>query len=144
MDLVFGHDRTVAAWLEAKDGVRVRQTPAVIVGVIDAKGVLRGAFVTTWKNDATAELHLYGKTSNDTWKGYFRWVFDLVHRLEIRTSKANKAIKKAAPKYGFKFEGSERDYYGPQCDALRFFMTPSQCRWLRSEEHHGKSVRQLS
>lgn len=133
MKLVTGHDATVNAWIAKRYGVTVLHHPSVLVGVIDSDGVLRGAFVTTWRNDTTAELHLFGRTSNETWKAYFAWVFDLVHRLEICTDKRNKTIKKAAPKFGFKFEGVGKDYYGPGRDALRFYMTPQHCRWIRAD-----------
>lgn len=137
MKLVFGHDATVNDWLDRRYSV-MPLTSAVTIGVIDNDGVLSGAFVTTWKSEATAELHLYGKTSNDTWKGYFHWVFANTYRLEILTDKRNKAIKRAAPKFGFKFEGTSRDYYGPGRDALRFYMTPQHCRWIKAD---GKSIR---
>lgn len=137
MNLVFGHDAAVNQWIELKHGVVVRQRPAVSIGVIDRDGVLCGAFVTTQRHDITAELHLYGRTSNDTWKDYFRWVFDQVHRLEIRTSKKNRAIKRAAPKFGFTFQGVEPDFYGPGLPALVFYMTPNTCRWMKT---NGLSV----
>ena len=132
MKLVFDHDRTVNDWIERRFGYVVLQRPADSVGVIDREGVLRGAFVTTWRNDTTAELHLFGRTSNDTWKEYFAFVFSEAHRLEISTSRQNKAIKKAAPKFGFKFEGVAKHYYGPGRDALRFYMTPDDCRWIKA------------
>lgn len=137
MNLVFGHDATVNAWLAKRYDVLARRQPSASIGVIDRDGVLRGAFVVTWDNDTTAELHLYGRTSNDTWKALFRWVFEAqrVYRLVIRTSKRNRAVKKAAPKFGFKFDGVERDYYGRGQDALRFYMTPECCRWLKGNEH---------
>lgn len=129
MRLVFGHDDTVNDWISQRYGHYVAQTPSAVIGVIDSRGVLRGAFATTWRNDTTAELHLFGKTSNDTWKEYFAWVFMAASRLEISTEKSNRAIKKAAPKFGFKFEGVARSYYGPGRDALRFYMLPQHCRW---------------
>lgn len=132
MNLVYGHDATVIAWIAKRHGL-MPLGPSTTIGVIDSDGVLRGAFVTTWKNDTTAELHLFGRTSNDTWKDYFRWVFDRCHRLEIHTAKTNVHIKRAAPKFGFKFEGVAKEFYGPGRDALRFYMTARQCRWLRSE-----------
>jgi RimJ/RimL family protein N-acetyltransferase len=87
-------------------------------------------------------LHLYGKTSNGAWRQFFRWVFEAqgVYRLVIRTNKRNREVKKAAPKFGFKFEGVERDYYGCGDDALRFYMTPPACRWLQHEDDHGQLV----
>lgn len=139
MNLVFGHDATVLQWVE-RHGYHLGGKPGCAFGVIDSKGVLRGAFLTTWETDTTAQLHLFGRTSNDTWRGYFEWVFAQVHRLEIVTAKSNTATKRAAPKFGFKFEGVSKHYYGPGRDALRFYMIQSQCRWLRSEERHGQLV----
>lgn len=133
MKLVFGHDPTVNEWIKRRYGAVVAQSPAVTIGTIDSKGILRGAYVTTWKSEATAELHLYGVTSNDTWKGYFSWMFEHAYRIEVLTDKRNKKIRKAAPKFGFKFEGVSRDYYGPGRDALRFYMTPHHCRWIKAD-----------
>lgn len=130
------HEPTILDWLSQRYGVAVYQTPRVVLGLIDDQGVLRGCFVVTWKNDTTAELHLYGKTSNDTWKALFRLVFLEwgIWRLEVRTAKTNRAIKRAAPKFGFKFHGTDREYYGPGRDALVYSMTPNECRWI-----HGRA-----
>lgn len=134
MRLITGHEPTILEWLERVYGVMVVQTPRLVLGVIDDEGVLRGCFVITWRTDTTAELHLYGRTSNDTWKQLFRAVFGEfgVYRLEIRTAKRNRSIKRNAPKFGFRFEGPVRDYYGPGEDAWSYSMTPYQCRWLKN------------
>lgn len=126
------HEPTILEWLSQRYAVAVHQTPRVVMGLIDDEGVLRGCFVVTWKTDTTAELHLYGKTSNDTFKALFRLVFLEwgVWRLEVRTAKTNRAIKRAAPKFGFRFQGTEREYYGPGRDALSYSMTPNECRWI--------------
>lgn len=141
MKLVHGHDQTVIAWIAKIYGQEVRQRPCAAMGTIDAEGVLRGAFVVTWKNDTTAELHVYGRTSNDTFRAMFETAFTEwgVHRLEVRTSRTSKIIKKSAPKFGFRFQGVEREFYGPGRDALVYFMLPSECRWLRKD--HGITVR---
>ena len=133
MKLVTGHDETIAAWLEQKFGVIVVQTPRLILGTIDDQGVLRGAFVLTWRTETTAELHLYGRTSNDTWRTLFRAAFGElgVYRLEVHTNTWNKSIKRNAPKFGFRFDGKVHDYYGPGEHALAYSMTPHQCRWLK-------------
>lgn len=138
MMLVAGQERAVLEWLSRKYNVAPR-LPCVALGIIDRGGVLRGAFVVTFSNETTAELHVYGKTSNDTFKQMFRAVFDRlgVYRLEARVSKRNRVTKRAAPKFGFKFEGSARDFYGPGEDALLFSMRPHECRWMR---HDGIAV----
>lgn len=126
------HEPTILEWLSQRYAVAVHQTPRVVMGLIDNDGALRGCFVVTWKNGTTAELHLYGKTSNDVFKVLFRLVFLEwgIWRLEVRTDKRNRAIRKAAPKFGFKFQGTEREYYGPGRDAYAYAMTPNECRWI--------------
>jgi len=136
LKLVAGHSDTVNAWISNFYGADILHRPSESFGVIDDDGVLRGAMVTWFKTDATAELSVFGRTSNDVWKAYFNWVFAHIHRLEVRTSRSNKVVKKAAPKAGFMYQGPDRDYYGPGDDALVFYMTPDKCRWI----NHGLNL----
>jgi hypothetical protein len=126
------HEATILDWLSRRYGVAVYQTPRAVLGVIDDEGVLRGCFVVTWKNDTTAELHLYGKTSNDVWKAFFRLVFLEwgIWRLEVRTARNRHKMKRVIPKFGFRFHAVEREYYGPKQDAFAYTMTPNECRWI--------------
>jgi len=135
VNLVSGHDTEIRKWLAEVHGAYVHQEPSVLLGIVD-NGYLVGAFIITWRTDTTAELGVYGTVSPDTVKNMFRFVFGQcrIHRLEVRTPKKNKTVRKAAPKFGFQFEGSARDYYGPGVNALVFAMTIQQCRWL---ERHG-------
>lgn len=141
MPLLFGHDQDVAAWAENKLEGRL-VFPHAAVGMLDKRGVLRGAFLVSFHNPHTAELTLYSEQvmTNGMWRGFFEWVFEEVgiHRLQIRTHRKHKAIKRAAPKYGFAFEGVARDFYGPGMDSLNFYMTPAMCRWIRTND--GLSV----
>lgn len=141
MPLLFGHDAEVAEWAERKlEGRMV--FPHAAIGMLDRDGVLKGAFLVAFHNPHTAELTLYseGVVTNGMWRQFFGWVFDGVgvFRLQIRTTRQNKQIKKAAPKFGFRFEGVSRDFYGPGNDSLNFFMTPAMCRWIR--DHHGQPL----
>ena len=141
MPLLFGHDREVAAWAENKLEGRL-VFPHAAVGMLDRRGVLRGAFLLSFHNPHTAELTLYSEQvmTNGMWRGFFRYTFEGlgIHRLQIRTHRKHRAIKRAAPKYGFRFEGVSRDFYGPGEDSLNFYMTPAMCRWIR--EDHGLAV----
>lgn len=130
MHLVTGHDRAVAAWIETTFG-DVMAKPGFAWGVVDGQGEIKGAFVVTLEHNSTAELHVYGTISNDTVRAMFRNVFASgIYRLSIKTRRDNKTVRKAAPKYGFQFEGIQRHFYGKGVDALCFYMTPEQCRWL--------------
>lgn len=137
MNLVTGHDATVVDWIAKIYGAHVRHHPRMVLGIIDGGGVLRGAFVVTWHNDTSAELHVYGKISNGTVRGMFEAVFGGcgVHRLEVRTHRKHRKVRKAAPKYGFRYESVARDYYGRGQDAFVYVMTAPECRWLKGEDH---------
>lgn len=139
MRLAFGHDATVAGWVAEAYGDHLHQAPAVAIGVVDDDGVIHGAFIVIWKCDTTAELSLYGVTSNDTWKAFFGWLFGVagVWRLEIRTARGHRQITRAAIQFGFRFEGVDHAYYGPGRDAVVYMMTPDDCRWI-----DGKSVQE--
>ncbi len=108
------------------------------MGIIDDDGVLRGALLLTAYNAFTAELEVFGRVSNDVAKQFFGWVFSRgVSRLEIRAGRDNKGTKRAAPKFGFKFDGVRKDFYGPGSDALCWYMTPALCRWIKRETVDG-------
>jgi hypothetical protein len=135
--LLFGHDQDVAAWAENKLEGRL-VFPHAAVGMLDKRGVLRGAWILAFHNPHTAELDLYseGVVTNGMIRGCFQFTFLSlgINRLQIRTHRWNKDIKKAAPKWGFKFEGVSREFYGPGVDSLNFYMTPAMCRWIRESD----------
>ena len=135
MNLIYGHEDAIAPWLARKYGVHLRR-PCVTLGCIDSAGVLRGAFVLTMMHDTTAELHVYGRVSNDTVREMFEAVFNQfgIYRLELRISKRNKITKKAAPRFGFRFEGAAPHFFGPGEAALLFSMRADECRWLRKDD----------
>lgn len=137
MRIVTGYGETVREWLAEFHGVHVLQQPSEVAGVVDSEGYICGAFVVTWRNDTCVELHVYGRTSNDVWKWLFQALFARAERIEVRTRRDNKSIKRNAPKFGFKFEGVARAYYGPDRDddAFVYGMTRKECRWLRQIRH---------
>ena len=132
MILVTG-DEAIEDWLRVAFGLAVPHRPRALLGIADNDGHLRGVFVFTGRSDTTAELHVYGTVTPSTVKGMFHFVFRQLGlwRLEVRTTKRNKTVKRAAPKFGFKFEGVARHYYGPGDDALVFGMTAPDCRWIK-------------
>lgn len=139
--LLHGQDERVVRWLEAKVGDHL-MPPWKGIGVVDATGNLRAAHVLQPITYWTAEWTLYSEMAmtHGVIRAFFRFVFDDmgVHRLQIRTSRRNKAIRKAAPKFGFKFEGVAPGYWGPGGDALMFHMTRENCRWLGDKNAHDQ------
>ncbi len=105
------------------------------LGVVDAKGVLRGGFVIRPLNSSTCDLSLDSEQAltHGIVRGMFRILFERLGFVccLIHTERSNKAIKRAAPKLGFKFKCPVENFYGEGIDALQFSMTPTSCRWLK-------------
>lgn len=144
MPILLGHDEDVSEWASRKLGGSFL-LPHAAMGMLDKNGVLKGAFVLTFQNEHTAELTLYseGVMTNGMWAAFFRWAFLHfgIYRLQIRTSRRNKPIKRSAPKFGFIFQGVDKGFWGPGEDALVFFMTPNSCRWLKQNDDSERSQR---
>lgn len=142
MQLLFGHDQAVARWAGERLGGSGFPERSIGIGIIDDSGVLRGAFVLTHWNDFTAEFSLYseGALTLGVLRQFFFHVFLRlgVSRLQIHTPRNNKAVKKAAPKWGFQWDGVSKSCYGPGRDGLRFYMTAQHCRWIKN---HGLPLR---
>lgn len=135
MQIIVGHDALVAAWVgDRLGGIRI-VGPQRAFGIIDRKGMLRGGFIIRAFNDATCDLTLCsdGVMTNGVMRTLWRLVFRHFGfaRCVIHTAKSNKAMKRAAPKLGFRFEGTAWNFYGPDVHALQFSMTPGACRWLK-------------
>lgn len=143
--LLFGHDATVWNWAVSRWG-DVGRTPDMAIGILDNVGALKGALLLSGENTWTAELSIVsdGVISPGVTKQFFRFVFGElgVHRLQMRTQRNNKAIKRTAPKMGWTFEGVSRGFYGPHGDALLFYMTPQTCRWIKNENAKSASATQ--
>lgn len=132
------HEPAILDWLARVYGVEFFQHPRLVMGVITDAGVLCGCVVLELHNAATGEIHVYGRVSNDVAKDVFSIAFHRwgLSRLEARTRRDNLTIKRAAPKWGFKYECSAQSYYGPgrENDAMVYSMTPEQCRWINGKD----------
>jgi RimJ/RimL family protein N-acetyltransferase len=139
VQIVHGHDDTILTWLQRVYGVVWRNFPAYVFGVIDRDGVLRGCVILEQRNEGAGELHVYGSVSPDVSKTTFMLAFRRLEwrRLECRVLRRNKSIRRAALKWGWRFECICPDYFGAGVDAAQYSMTPGTCRWLK-EDTHGK------
>lgn len=137
MRLLLGQDAIVSRWAgERLGGVLV--PPFSALGIIDKRGVLRGAFIIRAHNATTCELSLLSERAltHGVMRGMFRIMFQRLGfaRCVINTPRDNLSIRRAAPKMGFKFECKAANFYGPNQPALQFSMTPATCRWLKTHE----------
>lgn len=134
--LVFGHDATCLEWLQQRWDVGRR--PQIVPGIVNESGVLHGAVPLWQENVWTWELGVYseGVISPRVVRDVFAFVFVelAADRLQMKTQRSNKTMRKLAPKIGWTFEGVAKSYYGDGDDALMFAMTPLTCRWMKRHE----------
>ena len=135
MKLVSGHAPTVVDWLAKTHGVQWVNQPALVLGVIDDDGVLRGCVVLEQRNEGAGELHVWGRVSNDVAKQVFGIAFREIgwRRLECRISRRNKAVRATALRWGWRFECVAAEYFGPGEDGFQYSMTAAGCRWLKGK-----------
>lgn len=100
---------------------------AMAIGIIDnyADELAGCAYFTNW-NLCDIELNLYGEGAFT--KGIFRYLaliactqFNVI-RVTIKTQRKHKRLRRTAEKFGFEYEGIERDLYGKGKDAIRMVM----------------------
>lgn len=124
MNLLLGHDQTVAEWVGSRVGKPFHAVDATM-GVIDRSGTLAGGMVFTGFNGSSIELSLAGKGDRGLWRAALAYVFDQLgcSRLQIHTAADNRAVRRLAPRLGFTFEGKSRNFYGHRRDALQYSLT---------------------
>lgn len=146
MDLLFGHDDAVMDWVRRKDPTF--HTPRYAIGILQS-GVLRGAVMVVEQTNHTADLGIVSEVPPGP--GIARRVFRLLFesldyaRVEITISRTDTRSRKAAPKWGFKYDGTAYDYWGAGSHAVRFVMLKDDCPYLRKnygkqEDRYGRSA----
>lgn len=148
MDLLFGHDATVMAWAR-----RINPTfhdPKYAIGILQ-DGTLRGAVMIVEQTIYTADLGIVSEVPPGPGiaRKMFRLLFnDLDYtRVEITIERTDKKSRKAAPRWGFKFDGTAHDYWGPGVHALRFVMLREHCPFLKvdnGKQERRSELRQLA
>lgn len=135
MRILTGHDVTVWQWANRFfDGGLDK--PDWAIGIIDHDGVLCGALIGDERTPSTAEVTICGNgaITAPIAKQFFAAFFARYWRLEVRTTRDNRTIKRNAPKWGLKFEGTARDYFGEGRSALMFSMLKTECRWINRKD----------
>jgi RimJ/RimL family protein N-acetyltransferase len=137
MNLVLGHDKTVADWAGEKFGVTIH--PGYIAwGVIDGEGTLTGAIVLhNFMKHGNMEMAMVGAVMRPgILRTLARYVFGQLGctRCTARTARSNVLVRKMLPRAGFQFEGVQKMWYGPNKsdDALVFVLFPKNAeRWMK-------------
>lgn len=145
MQLLIGHDQTVMVWARRRNPSF--PTPRFAWGILE-KGVLRGAIMIMHETEHTADLGVVSEVPPGPGiaRQLFRLMFDEQYlnyaRVEITIRRSDLKSRKSAPKWGFKFDGTANDYWGPGVHALRFVMLKKDCPFLRKSD--GKTFNSRS
>ncbi len=125
MNLLIGHDETVASWVGQINGKMFAQ-PFTAIGLVDGAGRLRGGFVFTGFNGDGVEMSLAGAAclSRGALQAVANYVFEQLGcvRLQLHSRRSNKRVLRQAPRLGFRFEGVSRRQYGKE-DGIRYALT---------------------
>lgn len=135
MRLVFGEDVAVADWVGDRLGVLI-VPPYTALGVIDARGALRGGAVFNDYNGSNIEVTIAGPGAmqRGVLRAGFHYVFAQLgcERVSAKTRRSNAVMRKMLPRLGFRWEGLARRYYGPARgdDACLYGMLKADCKLL--------------
>ena len=138
MQLMLGQDAAVTAWAaQMIDGLT---QPTHAFGLIDGDGRLRGCLILNEITSHTADFIVYSEApiAANIPRPFFRIVFEALGygRLQTLCERNNARSRKDNPRWGFKWDGTARDFFGPGRDALRFVMLKTDCRYLKASERH--------
>lgn len=122
MNLLFGHDKTVAEWVARQAHSKPPVAPYTAFGFVDSRGTLTGGCVFTGYNGDTVELSLAGRSAatRSGWAAITSYVFDQLgcSRLQMHTNRRNKhTLRMLAPAagqggLGVHYEGVARSFFG--------------------------------
>ena len=138
MPLLAGHDEAVAEWVATNLGVTIAP-PYVSLGVLGADGVLIGGAVFSGYSGANIDVTIYGPRAmtRAAMRAGFGYVFGQLRceRLTARCKRSNASMRRLIDRLGFKYEGAQRRYWGPDRndDAMVYGMTRDECRWLDAD-----------
>ena len=139
MNLLVNEDERVAAWAQDRLKAPLLFTAYRAFGVADDDGELRGAMLFHDYNGSNIEITIYGPGCVK--RALIRYAFDYAFhvngaaRLTARTRRGNARMRKMLPKMGFVYEGTSKNYYGPNRgdDALNYALfPPAAARWMGS------------
>lgn len=128
MNFLIGEDAIVSAYVAGITGDQYSDVTRTL-GVITPEGRLVGGFVLTNYSGHGIELSLAGRgcVARDSWDMLGNIVFRELgcQRLSVTTRRSNKKVRKLAPKFKFKYEGTARCFYGVE-DGLVFSLLRSE------------------
>jgi RimJ/RimL family protein N-acetyltransferase len=131
--IVLGQSEAVAEWVARQCG-KPFHPPFEAIGIAGPAG-LTGGFVFTGFNGDGVEVSVagHGIASRGAWRAACAYVFDQLGcaRMQMHTRRSNKAVRTILPRFGMKFEGVARRFYGDE-DGLVFSLTADDVAAFRA------------
>lgn len=137
MNLLFGHDKTVAEWVARQAHSKPPVAPYTAFGFVDSRGTLTGGCVFTGYNGDTVELSLAGRSAatRSGWAAITSYVFDQLgcSRLQMHTNRRNKhTLRMLAGRLGVRYEGVARRFFGKD-DGVCYSLTVDDLAAFRAK-----------
>ena len=135
MNLIFGEDDRVAAWVGEHLGIIMAEPYTAIGGTADNETLSIGVVFNNW-NGFNFDISLYGPGALT--RGAISSVYDYAFRqagavrLTAYTRRSNENMQMLLPRFGFKPEGESERYFGDE-DALRFCLLRETAeKWMKN------------
>lgn len=125
MSVVFKDPEIIAEYV-GRIGGKPFRPPYTAIGVYDRSGIIYGGFVFTGFNGDGIELSVAGRgiACRTAWRAVVDYVFDQLgcQRLQMHTRRSNRRVTQILPRFGMKFEGIARRFYGQE-DGVTYSLT---------------------
>jgi RimJ/RimL family protein N-acetyltransferase len=109
--------------------------PFTTIGIANDAGALTGGFVFTGFNGDGIEVSVAGRgiASRGAWRAALAYVFDQLGcaRMQMHTRKSNAVVRRILPRFGMKYEGTARRFYGKE-SGLIFSLTTDDLAAFRA------------
>ncbi len=138
MNLLFGHDKTVAEWVAKQAHSKPPIAPYTAFGFVDGSGRLTGGCVFTGYNGDTVELSLAGRAAatRSGWAAITKYVFEQLGcvRLQMHTRRSNhRVLRMLAKRLGVQYEGVARHYFGKDAHGVVYALTVDNLAAFRAK-----------
>ena len=139
--LLYGQDRLVTAWVSQKLGIPDFGACSAI-GVMRDNKIIAGAVYNDFRKDHRGQpmsIECTIVSVDKSWlnrhilNALFGYPFSQlkVRRVQLKTAKRNKKLRKMFEALGFKFEGVLRQDWWLGGDAVVYSMLHHECRWIK-------------